>query len=151
MVLHIGIDCFDSDLNWKIIERLTEFYTKKSYKIGLINNNDDCYIDEIINNYTLTSHEKLLFKAFSRSFYFYGNNWEEFDLCFSNGTFLSDFQYSEPYIADNFIKQVNRYFPELDLYITITDEENSEVMTLNKLNHSIIKFNIISTHFIHPI
>lgn len=138
MVLHIGVDCEDKMLNNEIVDRLRYFFEKKSYKVTYRIENSDYHVNRILNEYNVRTHEKLLLSAFNRSLCYYSENLNLYDLCFWNGTILTDFMETNQKIPKNYIKQINKFFPNLDLYLTISYEEIDNFELPFNLNHKII-------------
>lgn len=123
MTLHIALDGIDGTGKSTQVDRLISFFRKKHYKVrkAVQPVNED--VINILSNYKLLPHEIALLMAFDRSFTYYGEKWDKYDLVIWDRSILSSYVYNTDHnTPDFFIKQINRYFPEMDLYIIITHD-----------------------------
>ncbi|WP_458454377.1 hypothetical protein [Methanobrevibacter sp.] len=135
MVLHIAVDGIDGVGKTTIVDKLCNFFTKKAYNCTSRKQPSNPEIISILNQYNLTNHEIALLMAFDRSFTYYGENWEKYDLVFWDRSILSSYAYNmDNHTPRNFIRQINKYFPLLDLYIIIESDKilNEQDYTTNK-------------------
>lgn len=131
MVLHVAIEGIDGVGKTTMVNKLVEYFKndKKQKKYNYIVRKavqPVCEeIIQILKNYNLTNHEIALLMAFDRSFSYYNENWDKYDLVFWDRSILSSYAYNtNKNTDDKFIRQINKYFPEMDLYIIIkTDKE----------------------------
>ena len=120
MTLHIAFDGIDGVGKTTMSKKLLKFLQKKQYKTTLRTQPAHEPILDILNTYYLTNHEIALLMATDRSLTYYGENWEQYDIVIWDRSILSSYAYN----TDNntpatFIKQINKYFPLMDLYIII--------------------------------
>ena len=134
MTLHIAIDGIDGTGKTTMTEKLADFLKHKNYKVRTAVQPVCPEIITILQNYNLTNHEQALLFAFDRSLTDYGENWDEYDLVIWDRSILSSIAYN----TDNntplkYIKQINKYFPEMDLYLVIqpTSEDITETPDYN--------------------
>lgn len=131
MVLHITINSFDYD-NEKILNRLKDFFTHKKYKCCVVVEPLCCEATQIEYNYDLKTHEKLLLRAFNHSFSFYYEDWSDYDIVLWNNNVIMDYYLtSEPL----FVKQINRYLPQMDLHIIISEKTLTNIPKNYKIQY----------------
>ena len=119
MVLHIAVD---GDLKHEYIRKLCLFFMKKQYKIKTVGTPVNDGVLYILNNGNTTNHEKILLKAFDRSFSYYGTDWNKYDIVIWSDSIITDYlTLSNENIPLIYIKQCNKYFPQMDLHILIGD------------------------------
>ena len=117
MTLFIAIN---GEYNKKLMEHLLKFYKEKQYKITIIEEQGNIEVEYILNNYNLLLHEKLQLKAFNRSFTYYLENWEKYQIVIFTGSIIDDYTLIQNTdIPHTYIKKLNQYQPIYDLYITI--------------------------------
>ncbi len=126
MVLHVAIEGLDGVGKSTMVDWLVDYFTSNpkqerfNYNVRKAVQPVCIEILDILKNYNLTNHEIALLMAFDRSFSYYNENWEKYDLVFWDRSILSSYVYNtNKNTSDLFIKQINRYFPEMDLYIII--------------------------------
>ena len=149
MVLHIAIDGIDCTGKTTHTRHLLEFFKNKKYKVTVRSTPVHPPILKILTEYNLLNHEIALLTAFDRSLTYYGENWEEYDLVLWDTSILHDYAYlTDENTHQVYIKQLNRYFPLLDLYIIIkTDEYIREQDDQLHNNYSLIrKYEELETH-----
>ena len=124
MVLHIALDGIDGVGKSTMCEKLLDYFKENQYKTRLTAQPVNDGVLYILNNYNLTVHEKALLMAFDRSFSYYGENWEDYDIIIWDRSILSSYAYNtNNEVKDKFIKQINQFMPEMDLYIIIDSDE----------------------------
>lgn len=140
MVLHIAIEGIDGVGKTTQTEKLIKFFNRKNYNVRKAVQPVNNEIIEILQKYELTNHEIALLMAFDRSFSYYGENWEQYDLVIWDRSILSSYAYNtDKHTPEFFIKQINRYFPLMDLYIIITNDELLEEADYQDDNSQIIQ------------
>lgn len=141
MVLHIAIEGVDGVGKSTMVSKLHDFFKNKNYNVRTAIQPINKEVIEILENYNLSNHEIALLMAFDRSFSYYGEDWEQYDLVIWDRSILSSYVYNTDKTVPNlFIKQINRYFPDMDLYIVITtDEYCAEQDYTHKKHYDLIK------------
>ena len=126
MTLNIAIEGIDGTGKTTMVDRLVDYYrnhtkqSKYNYRVCKAVQPANKEIINILKNNELCSHEIALLMAFDRSLTYYNNNWSDYDLVFWDRSILSSYAYNtDKDTRSTFIKQINRYFPEMDLYIVI--------------------------------
>lgn len=149
MVLHIALEGIDGVGKTTQVNELISFFRKKHYRVRKAIQPVNEEIIHILQNYKLLPHEIALLMAFDRSFTYYGEDWSKYDIVIWDRSILSSYAYNtNDNTPDFFIKQINRYFPEMDLYIIITNEELLEDPDYQKENKSLIrKYHEISENY----
>lgn len=120
MVLHIALEGIDGVGKTTITRKLEEFFQKKKYKVRLCRQPDHKPVHEILRHYNLLNHELALLMAFDRSLTYYMEDWSQYDIVIWDRSILSSYAYNtDEAVTDNYIQSINRFFPEMDLYIVI--------------------------------
>ena len=139
-MLHVAIDGIDGVGKSTQIDKLIEFFKKKNYKVRKAIQPVCPEVISILKNYNLSNHEIALLMAFDRSLSYYGENWDEYQIIFWDRSILSSYAYNtDKNTPAFFIKQINRYFPLMDLYIIITTDDLMEDADYQSTNKNIIK------------
>lgn len=129
MVLHIAVDGINTEFNDFIVEKLYNHFRnidKHKYKVRKAEIPVCPEIKEILNNYNLCNHEIGLLYAFDSSLSYYMEKWSEYDIVLWRGSVLSSYVYNTDETTHNtFIKQINKYFPLMNLYIIIGDDTHN--------------------------
>ena len=70
----------------------------------------------ILNNYDLTFSQKAMLQAIDRSLTYTGQDLENYDIVIWDGSILNSLAYhTNAEVKPSFIKNINRFFPEMDL------------------------------------
>ena len=118
MVLHISIDGIQ---NKEQVKALQKHFTSKKYNVAVAEP------PKLIKNRVFNNHEWALLSALERSNYYYNNDWSDFDMVFWTNSIVFDFiSYADNKTPATFIKQVNKYFPQMDCFIVILNNRNSD-------------------------
>lgn len=144
MTLHIALEGIDGVGKTTLIKKLVDFFTKKEYNVTSRKQPASSEIIGILNKYNLTSHEIALLMAFDRSFTYYMEDWEQYDLVIWDRSILSSYVYNtDEKTTKTYIKQINKYFPEMDLYIILTTDKplQEQDYTENNTKTLIQKYN----------
>lgn len=111
MVLNIAIN---GEINDSLMEHLCKFYSRKQYNLLLMQDQPQKDMEYILNHPLI---QQLLIRAYNRN---RKPNITGYDLIFWQGSIIDDYHLIQnTKINHNFVKQINRYNPEHDLYITI--------------------------------
>ena len=136
MTLHIALDGIDGLGKTTMTKKLSEFFTKKSYNVKTLIQPQDKTILSILNSYNLTLSEIALLMAVDRSLTW---NWEDFsqyDIVLWDRSVLSSYAYNtDGNVRDPFIRNINKYFPEMDIYIVIRHWEYLQEQDFTHKNH----------------
>ena len=120
MVIHIAIEGIDGVGKTTQAIKLVKFFHKKNYRVAYLNqphNNDIIYI---LQNRKLSNDQIALLMAVDRSITYYENNFSNLDIVVWDRSILSSYAYNtDKKVNKEFIKNINRYFPPMDLYIII--------------------------------
>lgn len=152
MVLHVAIEGIDGVGKSTMVDWLVDYYLndkkqkRYNYRVRKAVQPVCTEIIDILKNYNLTQHEIALLMAFDRSFSYYNETWDDYDLIFWDRSILSSYAYNtNKNTSDLFIKQINRYFPEMDLYIIITTDNvlDAQDYTNKPINEIINKYNTL--------
>lgn len=141
MVLFISIN---GENNKTYSQRLCKFFTKKQYKTTLIETPSINDFKYILNNADLTSHQKILLTAFDRSYQYYNNQLEDYDITIWTNSIINDYlTFKDPI----YTRQTNKYFPAMDLHIIIGDFDitdfKEKVVQIPNLEDTDKTFNMI--------
>lgn len=138
MVFHIAIDGITGVGKTMQIQSLINYF-EEDYKVCKRTIPANIEIQQILKNYRLKKHEVALLLAFDRSLSFYGEDWSQYDLVFWDTSIIQDYvYYADDETPEFFIKQINRFFPPMDLIIIILNEE----LIKNKgKSHHLVKLN----------
>lgn len=137
MTLHIALDIIDDTGKIKVIEKLKEFLTKKSYKTKTLNPSQNESALYILNEYNLSVSEKAQVMAINRSLCLHNESFEEYDVVLWDKSVLSDYiYYTNKNIKPSFIRNINKFSHRMDLHIIICN---------NKLSDELHKF--IKKHY----
>jgi thymidylate kinase len=124
MVIHIAIDGIDGVGKTTQAIRLVKFFHKKNYKVAYLNQPHQKDIIYILQNRKLSNDQIALLMAVDRSITYYENNFKDFDIVVWDRSILSSYVYNtDEKVNKEFIKNINRYFPPMDLYIIITADK----------------------------
>ena len=141
MVLHIALDGIDGVGKTTLLNMLNEHYNidKHDYNCCIAKQPFKDEIIKMLEDYTLLNHEIALLMAFDRSFAYYRVDWNQYDLVFWDRSVLSSYVYNtDDTVTEYAIRQFNRFFPEMDLYIIIEALENQDNEDLIKKYHKLI-------------
>lgn len=124
MTLHIALDGIDGTGKTTMIKKLDEFLTRKSYNVKTLIQPRDKTILYILNTYNLVNSEIALLMALDRSLTWNNEKLDEFDIVLWDRSILSSYVYNtDENVKASFIRNINRYFPEMDIYIVIRSVE----------------------------
>ena len=161
MVLNIALDGVDGVGKTTHAIRLAKFFHKKNYRVAYLNQPSQEPILYILQEYQLSNDQIALLMAVDRSMTYYENDFKDLDIVIWDRSILSSYAYNtDEKVNDDFIKNINKYFPKMDLYIVIetaeildkqdyTDtpciiekyhrlvEENDNVVSVNYIENSI--------------
>ena len=127
MVLHIAIEGIDGTGKTTQAIRLSKFFHKKNYKVAYLNQPHHQDIIYILQNRKLSNDQIALLMAVDRSITYYENNFNNLDIVIWDRSILSSYVYNtDEKVNHEFIKNINRYFPAMDLYIVI---DNDNILT----------------------
>ena len=130
MTLHIALDGICGLGKSTQVQMLQQFLTQKSYHAKAITLPQNEIITHILNNYDLTFSQKAILQAIDRSLTYTGQDLENYDIIIWDGSILNSIDYhTNAEVKPSFIKNINRFFPEMDLIIVIrhyqyTQEQN---------------------------
>ena len=126
MVLNIALEGIDGVGKTTQIQRLEEFFKNKDYTVKTITQPHETELMQYMKQHTLDQHEIALIMAADRSITLNQIQPEDYDIIFWDRSILSSYAYNtNETVDDKFITDINRYFPEMDLYIII---ENSQIL-----------------------
>lgn len=147
MVLHIAIEGIDGVGKTTQTQKLSEFLTKKNYNVKVCKQPANANVIEILETEELLNHEIALLMAFDRSLTYYNNDFEQYDLVIWDRSILSSYAYNTDDNTPNlFIKQINRYFPLMDLYIIIRTNEYMQSQDYTNKYDLIPKYEKLEKH-----
>ncbi len=123
MTLHIALDGIDGLGKTTQVKKLKEFLTKKSYNVKtLIPVQDKTILS--INSYNLTLSERALLMALDKSLTSNWENLDQYDIVLWDTSIIHSLAYhSNGDVKPAFIKQINRFAPEMDIIIVIQHYE----------------------------
>ena len=140
MVQHISLEGIDGVGKSTQVDLLVDFFRKKKYKVRKAVQPVNEEVINILKQYKLLPHEIALLMAFDRSFSYYMEDWEEYDIVIWDRSILSSYVYNtDDNTPSFFIKQINRYFPLMDLYIIITHDNLLKGADYQNNNDTIIQ------------
>lgn len=120
MTLHIALDGIDGLGKTTQIKKLNEFLTKKSYNVKTLIPVQDKTILSILNSYNLTLSEIALFQALDKSLTANWENLNQYDIVLWDTSILHSYAYyTDVNVKPSFIRQINRFTPEMDIIIVI--------------------------------
>lgn len=120
MTLHIALDGIDGLGKTTQIKKLSEFLTKKSYNVKTLIPVQDKTILSILNSYNLTLSEKALLSALDKSLIVNWENLGQYDIVLWDTSILHSYAYyTNGTVKPSFIRQINRFSPEMDIIIVI--------------------------------
>lgn len=127
MVLHISVDGANKEFNEFILEKLYNHFKnidKHKYNIRKAEIPVCPEVKNILNNYNLCNHEIALLYAFDASLSYYMEDWSQYDIVLWKGSVISSYVYNvDENTSSTFIKQINKYFPLMNLHIIIEDDD----------------------------
>ena len=148
MTLHVALEGIDGTGKTTLVRKLHEHFSNNervTYKCRVAVQPICIEILDILSKYNLTNHEIALLMAFDRSFSYYGQDWSSYDLVFWDRSILSSYVYNtDENVNKLFIKQINKFFPEMDLYIIIESDKILDEQDYTKTSNLIQKYNEIS-------
>lgn len=158
MTLHIALDGIEGVGKTTMIRKLVQYFTRKSYSVkALIQPQDEC-IKYILSTYNLTLSQIALLMAFDRSYTNTSENFENYDIVLWEGSILESIAYNtDENVSNAFIRSINRFFPEMDLYVVITSEQiipqnqsrQSQLQLANKYQNQIqSKSNVFEVKYV---
>ena len=144
MVLHIALDGVDGVGKTTHAIRLAKFFHKKNYRVAYLNQPSQEPILYILQEYQLSNDQIALLMAVDRSMTYYENNFENIDLVIWDRSILSSYVYNtDEKVNNEFIKNINRYFPSMDLYIIIETDEILDRQDYTDTPNLIEKYHIL--------
>ena len=142
MVLHVAFEGIDGVGKSTLIDNLKDFLTSKKYKVCTAVQPSNEPILYILNHYDLSNHEIALLMALDRSLTYYNEDWEQYDIVLWDRSILSSYAYNtDQNTPKTFIKQINRYFPLMNLYIIIESDILLEEQDYTESKDLINKYN----------
>lgn len=127
MTLHIALDGIDGNGKATMIKKLNEFFTKKSYNVKTLLPVQDKTILSILTSHNLTLSEIALLLAVDRSLTLNHKDLGQYDIVLWEGSILSSYVYNtDETVKASFIRSINGYFPEMNIYIVIRKDGNSK-------------------------
>ena len=126
MVLHIAIEGVDGVGKTTQLEHLKTFFTKKNYNVTILKQPNSPELIDFMKTYFLNKSELALIMALDRLILY--NSMKVFlhryDIIFWDRSILSSYAYNtDETVDEKFITDINRYFPDMDLYIVIDNNE----------------------------
>ena len=139
MTLHIALEGLDGVGKTTQLEHLKRFFTKKDYEVTICKQPNNDQLIDIMKTHTLTNYQLALLMAADRSMTYemmkslkndYGLG---YDIIFWDRSILSSYAYNTDIdVPTKFITDINKYFPEMDLYIVIENDEFLETPDYSK-------------------
>lgn len=126
MVLHIAIEGVDGVGKTTQLEHLKKFFTKKKYEVTIIKQPNTPELIKFMQDYFLSQEELALLMAVDRLITYNGMRhfFHYYDIVFWDRSILSSYAYNTTEtVDDKFITDINRYFPDMDLYIVIDNHK----------------------------
>ena len=148
MTLHIALEGIDGVGKSTMTKKLHDYLVKEDYIVRVCRQPDHEPILYMLKNYNLTNHEIALLMAVDRSLTYYGENWNQYDIVIWDRSILSSYAYNtDENTPKTFIKQINKYFPIMDLYIVIVNDEELAEQDYTSQHDLIPKYNqLIDKH-----
>ena len=123
MVLHIALEGVDGVGKTTHAIKLAKFFNKKNYKVAYMNQPRQDDIIYILKHRVLSNDQIALLMAVDRSITYYENDFSNLDIVIWDRSILSSYVYNtDEKVTDDFIKNINKYFPPMDLYIVISTD-----------------------------
>lgn len=157
MTIHIALEGIDGVGKTTHAIKLAKFFHKKNYKVAYMNQPSQRDIIYILQNRKLSNDQIALLMAVDRSITYYENNFENLDLVIWDRSIVSSYVYNtDEKVNHEFIKNINRYFPAMDLYIVIEADNILEKQDYTNTKNIITKYqrivsendNIVSVKYI---
>lgn len=126
MVLHIAIEGVDGVGKTTQLEHLKTFFTKKNYNVTIVKQPNSPELIDFMKTYFLNKSELALVMALDRLILYNSMKvfFHRYDIIFWDRSILSSYAYNtDDTVDDKFITDINRYFPDMDLYIVIDNNE----------------------------
>ena len=121
MTLHIALDGINGLGKTTQVKKLQRFLIQKSYRVKAITLPQNEIITHILNDYSLTLFEKAMLTAIDKSLIYNWEDLQDYDIVIWDGSILNSLAYhTNSEVKESFIKNINRFFPEMDLIIVIT-------------------------------
>lgn len=149
--MHIAFDGIKGTGKTLMAKKLVNFLENKNYKVYMPVHSISNKFNDLLKNYELTNYEKALITAFIRSLSLDNHLLEKYDIIVWDNSILSSLVYhTDKKTPKNFIKQINKYFPEMDLYIIIQPNNDSEYV-IDEINQNTLQLlkkydNLIKNH-----
>ena len=120
ITIHISLEGIDGVGKTTQAIKLSKFFHKKNYKVAYLSQPSQEPILYILENYQLSNDQIALLMAVDRNITYYENDFSNIDICIWDRSILSSYVYNtDTKVNKEFIKNINRYFPEMDLFIVI--------------------------------
>ena len=157
MTIHIAIEGIDGTGKTTQAIKLSKFFHKKNYRVAYLNQPRHNGIIYLLQNHQLSNDQIALLMAVDRSMTYYENNFNNIDIVIWDRSIISSYVYNtDEKVNNEFIKNINRYFPEMDLYIVIehdrilAKQDYTNTENIISKYHKIIKEkdNIVSVKYI---
>lgn len=124
MVIHIALEGIDGVGKTTQAIKLSKFFHKKNYKVAYMNQPSQKDIIYILKYRKLSNDQIALLMAVDRSITYYENDFSNLDIVIWDRSILSSYVYNtDEKVNEAFIKNINKYFPPMDLYIIINNDE----------------------------
>lgn len=126
MVLHIAIEGVDGVGKTTQLEHLKTFFTKKNYNVTILKQPNSPELIDFMKTYFLNKSELALVMALDRLILYNSMKvfFQRYDIIFWDRSILSSYAYNtDDTVDEKFITDINRYFPDMDLYIVIDNNE----------------------------
>jgi len=124
MTLHIALEGVDGVGKTTNAIKLAKFFHKKNYKVAYLQQPSQNEIIYILQNKQLSNDQIALLMAVDRSITYYENDFNNIDIVIWDRSILSSYAYNtDEKVNNEFIKNINKYVPEMDLYIIIESEK----------------------------
>ena len=141
MTLHIALEGIDGCGKTTQAIRLAKFFHKKNYKVAYMNQPSQRDIIYILQNRKLSNDQIALLMAVDRSITYYENNFNDLDIVIWDRSIISSYVYNtDEKVNNEFIKNINKYFPSMDLYIIIETDKILAKQDYTKTENIITKY-----------